>query len=102
VAGAPLVAWFSVNPDEFVLVRGEPKTFASSEKVSCSFCADCGTPLTYQHADLPDEIDVSTCSLDLPELVPPQDHTRTGRQLPWVHLDDGLPRHRTTRSESGS
>jgi hypothetical protein len=63
-----------------------------------SFCPDCGTPLTYHHLDLPDEIDVTTCSLDRPELVPPQDHTWTERQLPWVHTMDGLPHFPKTRS----
>jgi hypothetical protein len=31
-------------------------------------------------------------SLDEPALVAPQMHVYVEEQLPWVHLDDGLPR----------
>ena len=26
----------------------------------------------------------------------PEKHVHTGEQLPWLHLNDGLPRYRTT------
>jgi hypothetical protein len=98
IAAAPVVAWFTVSTRDFHFIQGEPKRFASSEKVVRCFCANCGTPLTYQHEDLPDELDISTCSLDAPELVPPDDHTYTAEQLPWVHCSDGLKTYSRSRS----
>jgi len=98
VAGSPFVAWFSVAPAEFRFVSGEPKRFASSAKAMRSFCPDCGTPLTFQHNDFPAEIDITTCSLDNPELVPPQDHVRTNRRLSWLRLADGLREYPDSRS----
>jgi hypothetical protein len=74
--GAPFVAWFSVQSDGFGIIKGQPARFSSSEKRTRSFCARCGTQLTFEHADFGDEIDVTTCSLDDPELVPPWDNTR--------------------------
>jgi hypothetical protein len=91
VSGAPFVAWFSVEPSQLQFVNGEPRYFASSEKVQRSFCPDCGTPLTYWNKDSPDELDVSTCSLDTPESVPPLSHIWTTGKLPWIHINDDLP-----------
>ena len=49
------------------------------------------TPLTFRSSHTPAELDVTTCSLDNPEAVPPADHTWTSARLSWVKLDDGLP-----------
>ncbi len=65
--------------------------FNSTEKGARGFCSRCGTQLTFEHRDAPDEIDVTTGSLDDPESVPPRDHTRTSSKLDWVKLADNLP-----------
>ena len=95
--GAPFVTWFSVSRGDFRLVKGEPRRFNSTAQGVRSFCARCGTQLTFQHAEFSDEIDVTTCSLDHPERVPPQDNTRTSTRLAWIALDD-LPDYREERS----
>jgi len=46
--------------------------------------------VTFEHDDFPNEIDVTTCSLDNPELAAPQDHTHTNSKLGWIDLCDGL------------
>ncbi|TKC89345.1 GFA family protein [Trinickia terrae] len=101
VAGAAFVPWFTVERAGFRFVRGEPRMLASSAKVVRAFCPACGTHLTYQSADFPDEIDISTCSLDAPERVPPRHHTWTAQKLPWVNLSDGLPQYRGGDSSGG-
>lgn len=95
--GAPFVTWFSVPRAGFRLVRGEPTRFRSSPKGERSFCARCGTQLSFAHADFPDEIDVTTCSLDEPNALPPKDHTWTASRLDWVALADALPEHPQAR-----
>ncbi len=95
---APFVAWFSVPPSRFRVVSGEPGLHASSPGVERGFCPRCGTPLTFRRSDLPDELDVATCSLDDPELVPPADHVRTGSRLSWVHLPNDLPAYTGART----
>jgi hypothetical protein len=97
--GAPFVAWFSVPRSGFQFLQGSPTRFRSTAKGTRTFCPCCGTQLTFEHDDLLDEIDVTTCSLDEPELVPPRDHTRTSSKLRWVKLADGLPEHREVRDE---
>jgi hypothetical protein len=99
IAAAPMVAWFSVASAGLRFVAGAPKYFASSAKVTRGFCAACGTPLTYQHADFADEIDITTCSLDSPEHVAPRDHTYTRERLPWVRTADGLPQFPAARAD---
>lgn len=96
-SGAPLVAWFSVPRSQFRFTQGTPGKFASSANATRGFCTQCGSALIFENADFPEEIDVTTCTLDNPEKLPPADHTWTTRQLPWISMDDGLPRHATTR-----
>jgi hypothetical protein len=99
-AAAPAIAWFSVKPSEFKIVRGEPKSFASSKAVVRTFCPDCGTPLTYRHRDFADEIDIQTCTLDTPDAVAPDDQTWTSEKLPWVDGTHRLPEHPGNRPKS--
>ena len=82
----------------FRIISGEPSRFRSSERGTRSFCPRCGTPLTFQFDALPDEIDVTTCSLKNPEQLAPKDHTQTDTQLAWLEIGDRLPRFRGSRS----
>jgi hypothetical protein len=51
VAAAPVVAWVTFPKARFELLRGHPAEFRSSPPVRRTFCAACGTPLTYEHSD---------------------------------------------------
>lgn len=97
VAGAPVVAWLTFGRDRFRLIRGEPAEFRSSEGVRRTFCPSCGTPLTYECAKCPDEIDVATCTLDNPEAFPPTHHSWAKHDLAWLRFGDGLPAYLGSR-----
>jgi hypothetical protein len=84
IAGAPAVAWFTIPHTAFAVTNGRPKYYASSERALRSFCPNCGTPLTYAGRDTPEELDVTTASLDNPENVPPLDQTETADRLSWT------------------
>ncbi|MEE7547045.1 GFA family protein, partial [Xanthomonas sp. Kuri4-1] len=62
---APLV---SVRGADFRWTRGEPRRFASSNLVQRGFCADCGTPLTYE---APDGVAIAAGAFDDPAALPP-------------------------------
>ena len=96
-SGAPMVAWFSVPRFALRWVRGHPTRYQSSAHSTRSFCSRCGTQLTFESDQHPAEIDITICSLDDPEQLPPKDHTRTSSQLSWVKLDDGLPEYPESR-----
>jgi hypothetical protein len=100
-SAAPVVAWATFPAAGFRFVRGTPRTRRSSEHVMRSFCAACGTPLTYARDDRPEEIDVTTCSADQPERLAPADHTWTRSRVAWLALGDALPRHPRSRAEGG-
>lgn len=99
-SAAPFVTWFTVPAADFEFAFGEPTSFRSSHHGIRKFCRGCGTPLTFSSSRSPEEVDITTCSLDHPEQLPPKDHTQTRSKLPWVELGDGLPsfpRARTSR-----
>ena len=95
-SGAPMVAWFTVDAPALRFVQGTPQRYRSSDRAWRTFCGACGTPLTYQHDGL-DEVDVSTCSLDDPEAVPPTDQTYGRSRLHWAEDLHRLPVHLATR-----
>jgi hypothetical protein len=41
----------------------------------------------------PDWLDVTVGSFDRPQAIEPDSHIHVSSQLPWVHLDDSLPRY---------
>ena len=90
--GAPMVAFFSNKLSDFTLT-GEVRRHRSSGHGERLFCGDCGTQLFFDDARYPDEIDIATVTLDDPAAVPPAFHIWTRSQIPWVKLDDGLPRY---------
>jgi len=96
-SGAPLVAWFTVSAQTYRILAGTPAQFESSPETERTFCPRCGSALSYRSRRFPDEVDVTTCSLDEPQLVPPRDHTYVRSRLPWVKLADGLPEFDKTR-----
>ena len=98
--GAPFVTWFTVPRSQFRLLSGEPTRFRSSPKATRSFCAQCGTQLTFEHEHYSNEIDVTTCSLEDPASLPPKSHIHTSSKLGWIKLADRLPEHPESREES--
>ena len=102
VAASPIVAWVTFPSAQFHLLQGHPAEFRSSELVRRTFCAACGTPLTYEHRDGVGFVDVTTCSLDQPGKFPPTHHSWLSHDLPWVRFGDGLPTFQESRHESAS
>jgi hypothetical protein len=96
-SGAPFVTWAGFDADKFTFTKRQPATYASSPNVTRTFCASCGTALTYQRADVPGSIDVTLGSMDEPETVTPEDHTWTESRLSWISLNDGLPAYARER-----
>jgi hypothetical protein len=99
VAGAPAVAWVTFDTDRFEFTRGGPASFHSSPPVRRTFCTACGTPLTYQHDDSPQTMDITTCTLDDPNAFPPTHHSWLSHDLMWIKFGDGLPTFQEWRND---
>ncbi len=68
--------------------RGEPKRFASSNLVRRGFCADCGTPLTYEYDDV---VELAIGAFDDPTVAAPVVQVNPADKLPFVDGIPGLP-----------
>jgi hypothetical protein len=95
--GAPFVAWFTVKRPELIFLQGTLTRFHSTPGAVRGFCGHCGTQITFENSASPDEVDLTTASLDRPETVPPTDHTFAADKVAWVKLCDGLPAHAAKR-----
>ena len=98
-AAAPAMPWITCDAAAFEVTQGMASTYRSSAPVTRAFCGACGTPLTYASDGRPDEIDVTTVSLDEPESFPPTCHIRLMEALDWVTFGDGLPAYQSWKSE---
>jgi hypothetical protein len=77
-----------VTANDLVWTRGTPKRFASSDKVKRGFCAECGTPLTFEWGG---PVEVSIGSLDDPKAAPPVIQLNPNDKLPFVDALYSLP-----------
>lgn len=73
--------------------------FQSSPGVVRSFCAACGTSLSYESERWPDDIHLMVGSFDDPERLAPQFHIFFTERLGWQHTADALPKYRSTPSD---
>ena len=94
--GSAFATFVGYGETQFRVIEGALHTYASSPGVARSFCGTCGTPLSYAAERHPGEIHLYVSTLDRPEVFEPGAHVHVGEQLPWLHLDDGLPRFQTT------
>ena len=91
-SGAPLSAWAMV-PAVSVIVRGEPKVYASSESGRRSFCGACGTGLLLTNAALMQMgmMQVRIATLDDPEAIAPKMRVQTAEEIGWMRSAHMLP-----------
>ena len=90
---SPFTTWFGVPKDSCRFTGKEPTVYRSSSGARRLFCANCGTPMAFEHDKYPDEIHLYAASLEKPQEFSPQFHIHCSEQLPWIELGDGLPRY---------
>ena len=84
--GAQAVAWITVKRSDFAFEKGEPKRYRTETNAWRTFCGSCGSSLTYEGDDRPEEIDITTGTLDHPEQFPPNKDVFAEEKLSWVGL----------------
>lgn len=84
--GAQAVAWVSVKRSDFQFDQGTPIRYKTDTEAWRTFCGRCGTSLTYEHESTPDEIDITTASLEHPGDFKPLRDSFPEERLPWVEL----------------
>jgi hypothetical protein len=98
-SGAPGVAWVSVRKEDFLVLSGQLKQVRHADRLR-SFAGCCGTPVCVQDAQNSEWIDVTTCSMDSPELLSPEAAIWTEDRLPWIPSLSSLPEFRRAREKS--
>ena len=99
-SGAPSLAWAVFPTDAFQLTSGTPVRFASSPGVTRSFCGACGTSLTWQHAERPASIDVTTATFDDPDAFAPTKEIWVEHRIGWEALNPAIAHY--ARSSVGA
>lgn len=82
------VGWVTVKAAQFRFEGAQPKTYRSSPGVYRTFCAQCGTSLTWRR-DGSETVDVTLASFDHVDQFPPSDELWTTHRPAW-----DVPDHR--------
>ena len=83
-SAAPFVTWFVVPRQALEYTQGTPRELRSSEVGRRYLCERCGTPIAFQSAKRPRDVDVTACSLDQPERFVPSIAVHEDTKLSWL------------------
>lgn len=98
---APIAAWMGF-PEDAVRWQGERSFYQSSEASTRSFCPRCGTPMSFESTRWPGETHLYAVSADAPEDYVPVLHCYYTERLPWLAVEDDLPKHAGAADAHGS
>jgi hypothetical protein len=101
-SGAAFLTCVAFWADGFTWTRGQPARYRSSRAAERGFCPRCGSNLAIFEDALPDWMQVALGSLDRPQDIVPDDHVWMESCLPWLHMEDGLPRYPRRSPGGGS
>ena len=90
---APVTAFIGVELSDFQWTGKTPKFFASSTGVKRYFCGTCGSPMAFEAQHYVGEIHLYAASLNDPTQFRPTFHVHHSEKLPWLHLNDDLPKY---------
>ncbi len=96
-SGAAVVTWAAFATTDFAFTQGAPAWRQSSTIARRGFCSACGSALAWQRLQDAASIDITVGTADRPEALTPREHLWTEGAVSWLHIQDNLPRHRTSR-----
>ena len=78
----------------FTVLQGEPRWVATSAEFERAFCAGCGTVMWTRSIEPArwDMVSVHLGAVDRAAEIEPSMHICHADRLPWLHVDDTLPR----------
>jgi hypothetical protein len=82
-SAAPTVAWLTFDRGQVEILSGSPRIYRSSQGVARHFCGTCGSQLLYESVENPTTIDITTASLDNPNLFPPTLEVWLEHRVSW-------------------
>lgn len=94
--GAPVVGWLGVPLENFRWLGDKPATYESSWGVYRHFCGGCGSPIGFEADHYPGGMHLYAGSLDDPTDFVPTFHVNFDSKLPWLPIEDDLPKYSGT------
>jgi hypothetical protein len=82
-SGGTNVAWAVFDHADFEWLSGYPRAYSSSPGLEWLFCRDCGSLVAYRRSSRPDHMDVTTGTLDDPNLFPPAVEIWMEHKIDW-------------------
>jgi len=92
LTGAPIAAFAAFAPDDLTFAPALGAGMSHSPGVVRWFCTSCGSPLAATFEYLPGQVYIPVGLLDQAADLAPGQHAHYASRLPWLHIDDGLPR----------
>ena len=93
-SGGTNVAWAVFDKTAFEWLKGKPAGFSSSPGIQWLFCPTCGSLVGYRRSSRPEHMDITTGTLDEPDLFPPAVEIWLDHKIGWETLDPDLPKRR--------
>lgn len=96
--GAAFVTWAGFPLEQFAFDDGSqtPTWYASSPGAERAFCPRCGSPMLFRSVRWPGEIHVARALVSGPLDKEPSAHVFWENHVPWLSLDDELPKKCST------
>ena len=88
--GSAGVTWTIFRREDFLLLRGQPARYRSSEQATRTFCGVCGTSLSYEPAAATGQIELTTASFDEPGQFSPTREVWLDHRVAWEPMDPSL------------
>jgi hypothetical protein len=92
LSGAPAAAHCAFTPADLNITPAPHHAAAVTKGVERWFCEHCGTALAATYDYLPDQVYVPLGVIDQINEISPQFHCHAESMLPWLEIDDDLPR----------
>jgi hypothetical protein len=94
MSGAAFATYVVFPPDKFEWISGELGTYAATPDLVRAFCRDCGSPVaSWRNSERDKWIIAWAGALDQADRLKPRHHIFAKDELPWLHLNDELPRY---------
>ncbi|MCL5779309.1 GFA family protein [Limibaculum sp. FT325] len=90
---APMTTYIAVLDDHWRWTGTPPKLFRSSPGVERTFCATCGTPVSFRSHRMSGTMHFYVAAMEEPEAFCPTLNVAVEERLSWLKLADDLPSH---------
>jgi len=91
ISGSPYTVFAGFEDGEVEILKGTPKDYSSSEKVTRSFCENCGSPFSYRYKESSNKHFIPVGVFDDASSFAPKHHIWVSQKLPWIAISDDYP-----------